>query len=113
MHIEYQITEDDFVAAANLAMRKRTWWFGLFLYLVIFGAILIIVASAIAVISGVSWTSVISFFLLGVLWLSIPTVIYPLTFRRSFRKTPLLHGTRPSISIKRYSALQAQRQTAG
>lgn len=94
MHIDYQISENDFVVAANLAMRKRSWLALFTLYLLpCIGAILVATAT-VTLIAGTTLSSVLSLLLLGLFWICLPTVFYPFQFRRSYRKTPLLRERR-------------------
>jgi hypothetical protein len=60
MHIGYQISENDFVVAANLAMRKRSWLTLFTLYLLpCIGAILVATAT-VTLIAGTRLSSVLS-----------------------------------------------------
>ncbi len=89
MHIEYQITEDDYVSACKLAMRKRTksslyWMFGIR----VFGVLLILCALIFAVLRD-QWMSAFAPIVWGLLLSCIP-LLWTYQFRKVYRKTPML-----------------------
>ncbi|MCU1253698.1 MAG: hypothetical protein JWQ49_6727 [Edaphobacter sp.] len=93
MRIEYQISEDDFVNAARLAMRKRSAFAGYRIYLwPVLGAVLILFGTIAAIgkreVSGL-WPVV----LWGSILLALP-MLWGFQFRRVYRKSPMLQDRR-------------------
>jgi hypothetical protein len=109
MHIEYQITEDDFASAGQLAVQtKSKYAAGQRYILVVLGAFLI-VSGAIAAVSRHALSELWAGLLSGSLLLSI-AVFYGYQFRRVYRKAPLLRERR-SLDVDD-STLQFKTETS-
>jgi hypothetical protein len=96
MYIEYQITEDDFASAGQLAVQtKSKFAAGQRYILVVLGAFLI-VCGAIAAVSRHALSGLWAGLLWGSLLLSIAVFygFYGYQFRRVYRKAPLLRERR-------------------
>jgi hypothetical protein len=93
MRIEYQISEDDFVTAGKLAMRKRFKRAAVQIYLFpILGAVFF-VAALITAIAKHNLSGMLPIMLWGALLLCIP-LLWSYQFRRVYRKNPLLRDRR-------------------
>ena len=93
MHIEYQISEDDFATAAKLAMRKRSKRAAFQIYLFpVFGALLI-ASAAITAIAKHNFSGTWPIALWGTALFCFP-LFWSYQFRRVYRKTPLLRNRR-------------------
>jgi YcxB-like protein len=96
MHIEYQITEDDFASAGRLAVQvKSKFAAGQRYILAVLGAFLI-VFGAIAAVSQHALSALWPAFLWGSILLCIAVLygFYGYQFRRVYRKAPLLRERR-------------------
>jgi hypothetical protein len=93
MRIEYQITEDDFVAASKLAMRKRFKRAALQLYLFPAVGALFLIAAAITAVAKHNLSGMLPIFLWGVILVCIPQ-LWSYQFRRAYRKNPRLRDRR-------------------
>jgi hypothetical protein len=93
MRIEYQISEEDFVAAGKLAMRKRFKRAAVQIYLFpIIGAVFL-AAAAITAIAKHNLSAMWPIMLWGAILVCIP-LLWSYKFRRVYRKTPPLHDRR-------------------
>jgi hypothetical protein len=93
MRIEYQISEDDFVSAAKLAMRKRSAFAGYRIYIwPVLGAVLILFG-AVAAIGKRDVSGLWPVMLWGSILLALP-MLWAFQFRRVYRKSPMLQGRR-------------------
>jgi len=93
MHIEYQISEDDFISAAKLAMRKRSRYALVRVYIIrVFGAILLASALVLYILSR-QIATVWPIALWGLLVLCVP-ILWTYQFHKQYRKMPMLHGRR-------------------
>jgi hypothetical protein len=93
MHIEYQISEDDFISTAKLAIRKRSRYAFVRVYIIrVFGAILIASALVLYILSR-QIATVWPIALWGLLVLCAP-ILWTYQFHKQYRKMPMLHGRR-------------------
>jgi hypothetical protein len=93
MHIEYQISEGDFVSAARLAMRTRSKWSMYSMYALRgFGALLI-ASSVVPMIKANSVTPGLATLFWGSFLVCMP-LVWNYQFRKQYRKNSLLHDRR-------------------
>jgi hypothetical protein len=93
MQIEYEISEDDFVFAARLAVAKRNRKSRYALYVVpVFGTVLILCGAFMTISQG-SLSGMWPVFVWGTFLLLIPA-INRYQYRRQYRKMPMFHGKR-------------------
>jgi hypothetical protein len=93
MRIEYQISEDDFVSAARLAIRKQyRHAFFRALNIRVFGAILIATALILCILTR-QFAAVWPAALVGLILMCVP-ILWTYQFRKQYRKMPMLHGRR-------------------
>src|SRR5579871_1394260 len=93
MQIQYQISEDDYVSAGKLAMRKRSKLAAYQLYFWSALGVLIIAAGVIAAIGKSSFSGMLPVLLWGSILLLLP-LLWGYQFRRVYRKAPLLRDPR-------------------
>jgi hypothetical protein len=93
MRIEYQITEDDFVTASKLAMRKRFKRAAVQIYLFPVVGALFFLAAAITAIAKHNLSGMVPILLWGLILICIP-LLWSYQFRRAYRKNPLLRDRR-------------------
>jgi hypothetical protein len=93
MHIEYQISEDDFVGAAKLAMRTRSKRSVFTIYALLGFGLLLILGSIVSMIASGSGTAGLAPFLWGSFLVSMP-LLWAYQFRKQYRKNSLLHDRR-------------------
>jgi hypothetical protein len=93
MHIEYQISEDDYVSACKLGMHKRTKSTIISMYVLPACGVFLVTCCLIEAIIRHHFLTVIAPLIWGLLLSCIPLVwIYQ--FRKAYRKTPLLQVPR-------------------
>jgi len=93
MHIEYQISEDDFLSAARLAMRTCSKWNTFTMYAIRGFGVLLITFSIVPMVRDHSITPGVASLLWGSLLVCMP-LLRNYQFRKQYRKNSLLHDRR-------------------
>jgi hypothetical protein len=93
MHIEYQISEDDFLSAARLAMRTRSKWNTFTMYAIRGFGVLLITFSVVPMVRDHSVTPGVASLIWGSFLVCMP-LLRNYQFRTQYRKNSLLHDRR-------------------
>lgn len=96
MHIEYQITEDDFASAGRLAVQTKSKFAAMQRYVLVVLGTLVIACGIIAAMAEHALSGLWAPFIWGsILWgIAVPYGFYGYQFRRVYRKAPLLRECR-------------------